>query len=338
MSIRKPQEIENQPSREGVGFPFPEGLVLDLNTSHFEDMACVAPQWDQEYLKLGKQPFNGRLFVIHSARVQTGIISWNPGILIRGSTPPRSFTFALVLSREGRTSFQGAELEEGCIVVLKPGMEFEFSAVGKCKILVVGVEQELLQGQVRARWGHDRLMADGRDRLSVQNSLRQGSFGTIWETMLAEVGRQREHFANPDFARGFEHTIVDRLLGDARVVPSPTSGPRRYEIARKAKEYLFEHIADSISIGELCEAVNANERSLLLGFREVFGISPKLYLKSLRLNRVRQDLRRAPEETRVTDIAFRWGFTHLSRFAADYRQMFGEYPHETKKNRVRAFL
>lgn len=332
MSIRKPQKIANEQGIGGGSLAFPAGLVLDLNTNHFEDMASVAPKWDQEYLKLGKEPFSGRLLVIHSARVQMGIISWNPGILIRGSAPPQAFTFALVLAKEGPTSFQGTELRENCIVVLQPRGEFEFSAVGKCKVLVVGVEQDLLQSHVLACWGSHRLMTDGRDRLVVKNSFQQRSFNTIWEMMLAEIGRRRDRLANPNFSYSFEHNVLEQLLTNSHLVPSHGSGPHCYQAARKAKEYLFDHITDPVSIRELCEAVNASERSLLSGFRQVFGISPKLYLKSLRLNRVRQDLRKATEETRITDIAFRWGLTHLSRFAADYRQMFGEYPHETLRS------
>jgi AraC family ethanolamine operon transcriptional activator len=32
----------------------------------------------------------------------------------------------------------------------------------------------------------------------------------------------------------------------------------------------------------------------------------------------------------VGDVAARWGFWHLSRFAADYRQHFGELPSATR--------
>jgi len=31
----------------------------------------------------------------------------------------------------------------------------------------------------------------------------------------------------------------------------------------------------------------------------------------------------------LSDIAARWGFWHLSHFAADYKSMFGELPSET---------
>ena len=36
-----------------------------------------------------------------------------------------------------------------------------------------------------------------------------------------------------------------------------------------------------------------------------------------------------PEDTRVTDIAMRWGFQHLGRFCQIYKRRFGETPTAT---------
>jgi AraC-like DNA-binding protein len=50
----------------------------------------------------------------------------------------------------------------------------------------------------------------------------------------------------------------------------------------------------------------------------------------MRLERVRDELRSLdPTEATVTEIAYRWGFWHLGRFAARYRARFGEMPSET---------
>ena len=47
-------------------------------------------------------------------------------------------------------------------------------------------------------------------------------------------------------------------------------------------------------------------------------------------NVVRRDLRQgSASDTRVGDVAAKWGFWHLGRFAGDYKAMFGELPSET---------
>jgi AraC-like DNA-binding protein len=51
------------------------------------------------------------------------------------------------------------------------------------------------------------------------------------------------------------------------------------------------------------------------------------YLRAIRLQGAREDLTNARgRDLRVTDVAMRWGFEHLGRFALAYRDFFGELP------------
>ncbi len=84
------------------------------------------------------------------------------------------------------------------------------------------------------------------------------------------------------------------------------------------------------SIVEICAHVGVSQRTLQYGFRELLQMTPVAYLRTLRLNRVRVELRApSPVGQTVTGTATRWGFLHLGKFAQDYRQMFGESPKET---------
>ena len=48
------------------------------------------------------------------------------------------------------------------------------------------------------------------------------------------------------------------------------------------------------------------------------------------MNRVRAELASAdPASTTITQVAMRFGFLHLGRFAGDYRRLFGVAPSET---------
>jgi len=47
----------------------------------------------------------------------------------------------------------------------------------------------------------------------------------------------------------------------------------------------------------------------------------------LRLNAVRKELQLAdPTDTNISDIAFKYGFTHMSYFANEYKKMFSALP------------
>lgn len=85
----------------------------------------------------------------------------------------------------------------------------------------------------------------------------------------------------------------------------------------------------------LAAVAQVGVRRLQEGFREHVGMSPTAYLREVRLVRVREELRRGAGELRdagaptVGEIAYRWGFAHLGRFAAAYRARFGESPSQT---------
>ena len=65
----------------------------------------------------------------------------------------------------------------------------------------------------------------------------------------------------------------------------------------------------------------------------MLDINPVAYIRTMRLNGVRRELKMAnPHTDTVQDIAARWGFWHLSHFCTDYRLMFGELPSATLRH------
>jgi transcriptional regulator GlxA family with amidase domain len=83
-------------------------------------------------------------------------------------------------------------------------------------------------------------------------------------------------------------------------------------------------------VAELAAASSTSVRSLQESFRRSLGTSPMKYLRDLRLEQVHKELVAAePGPVTVTEVATRWGFVHLGRFAAAYRQRFTERPSDT---------
>jgi len=104
----------------------------------------------------------------------------------------------------------------------------------------------------------------------------------------------------------------------------------RRRVVDKAREYLLSHRDGPVSVADLCAVTAVSRRTLQYCFREVLGVRPVYYLRALRLAGVRRELKACgTRRTSVGDVAARWGFWHLSHFAADYRKMFGELPSET---------
>ena len=88
-----------------------------------------------------------------------------------------------------------------------------------------------------------------------------------------------------------------------------------------------------IRIADICRAMGISPRALGRAFRAIHDTSPSRYLCGLRLVAARQALLSADagRET-VTHIALRFGFRELGRFAALYRDKFGESPSATLRH------
>jgi AraC-like DNA-binding protein/tetratricopeptide (TPR) repeat protein len=79
----------------------------------------------------------------------------------------------------------------------------------------------------------------------------------------------------------------------------------------------------------LARACNVTPRTLQRHFREFLGQSPTEVLRDIRLDRVRRELLLGRDNVTVSDLATRFGFTHLGRFSTWYRVRFDETPAAT---------
>ena len=85
-------------------------------------------------------------------------------------------------------------------------------------------------------------------------------------------------------------------------------------------------------IPELCRAVGVEPRQLRRACQAILGVTPVSHLNSLRLSEVRRMLStRNGAASTITEVASRFGFHELGRFAAAYRAAFGEHPSETRQ-------
>jgi AraC family transcriptional regulator, ethanolamine operon transcriptional activator len=140
----------------------------------------------------------------------------------------------------------------------------------------------------------------------------------------------------PDAARLQNH-LLQAVLQIAAVpeednVPSHDERRRALQIGRAARTFVDDRVdADVLpTVVDICMALGVSERTLQYAFRDYVGMSPVAYLRVCRLNRVRAELASAhPAGTTVTQVAMRFGFLHLGRFAGDYKRLFGMTPSQT---------
>lgn len=142
-----------------------------------------------------------------------------------------------------------------------------------------------------------------------------------------------EIIADPGAARGLEQTLLEAMvdcLGHQEERQTTFAQRQHAIVTRRFRRVVEENAEESLYIPEICKAIGVSERTLRMCCQEGLGMGPKRYLLLRRLHLARQALRQAaPDAASVTDIATRYGFWQLGRFAVEYHNLFGESPSAT---------
>jgi AraC-like DNA-binding protein len=132
-----------------------------------------------------------------------------------------------------------------------------------------------------------------------------------------------EHGILTSLLLGQRHNYTDAIFS-ARALPAPRVVRRVVDLIESAPDTAF-------TVADLAECAGVSERSLHAAFRRQLGTSPMAYVRRRRLEQAHDELLCIDPAggVRVTDVALRHGFTHTGRFAAAYRERFGEPPSAT---------
>lgn len=207
---------------------------------------------------------------------------------------------------------------------------------GDCRLLAVKIDRAALETQL-ARM----LDAPVGSPIALGHQLNQSHGpGRTWTNMVRTIaadalGATHGLTQNPLLAEPLQEALLRGLLlasdhpyRDRLATPGgPCPAPRAI---RQAVDVLRSHPEQPITIAKLADITGVSERALQAGFQRYVGISPTTYLRQVRLDRAHEELRQAdPDQTTVADVAHRWGFTHLGRFAGSYRARHGISPSQT---------
>ncbi len=220
----------------------------------------------------------------------------------------------------------------GAVISAGPFMDMDFGP--DTNRLVVRFQENRLKEHLAAFLGHEI-----RERIVFKipfplNSPGARAFQSLTSELLQKIDDNASLLQSPVVADQYEqllmsvllesqyHNYWDELHDDA--------SPAAPYYVKRALSYLHEHADEAITMETLVEQSGVSARSLYAGFRNFQNASPMAVLKSERLHRARADLLAAdPAHITVTEIATKWHFFHLGRFAADYRKAFGEAPSAT---------
>lgn len=298
------------------------------------DHAAALSRWDQQYEQVSAGRFEGRLEELWLGPVQVFRESTARAVLQRGAPCPRTLTLATpVGDGPNEAWFCGRRVGAGQTFGLVAHHEFELATRGAFDIVAVGVQREHLDAYGERVDGVPFLGALASNE--VLDGARPGDdrLRNLLLATLAAVRAAPQLLEQAAARQAMADALCDGLMARfgalvPAAVAADTTATTRQRVVREARRYMHAHADAPITVPDLCAALHVSRRTLQYSFQDVLQMSPVAYLRALRLNGVRRALKRGGDEP-VADRAARWGFWHLSRFAADYKHLFGELPSQT---------
>lgn len=323
----------SQPHRATLGT-----VAVRVSDTHDADeqAACLA-DWGQCYEQMSHGSFDGHFESYRFDGVELFREEINQVVQQYGRSQAGTMTMAALLGSHEHGRFCGAPVGPDHHLFLRGGKEFHFRTPQRVALAAVTVDLEAF-GSYCQRVGE--LPPPGA---CVDNGLVRSGDHDELGSVLTSLMQSIRH--TPDMLR---HTTLRRCLAEglhstllAACHPTEaaskdlTACTRQY-VVNKARDYMREHVDEPITVSDLCAHIRVSRRTLQYAFQDELGTNPARYLRNMRLNGARREIRRQTDErTPVADIAARWGFWHPSRFAAEYRSLFGELPSATLKAAVR---
>ncbi|WP_134727516.1 AraC family transcriptional regulator [Amycolatopsis nivea] len=223
----------------------------------------------------------------------------------------------------------------GRAAVLTPTEESSMRWSADCAQLAVKVSRQVVERTVEGVLG---CPPDEAVHFSIGFDLADGP-GRNWLRAVMLLRDAVDSDAPDLVLRPLEELVVGQLLA---AQPNNFSDRLLRGAARPARPRLLSRVVDVIdadpaaahTVSDLARVAGTSVRSLQAAFAEHLGLTPMEYLRRVRLSRAHEDLQNAEpgDGLSVADIAFRWGFGHVPRFAAAYRERYGQLPSQTLRD------
>lgn len=231
----------------------------------------------------------------------------------------------------------GTDLRQGMSFTVMPEgiSEFMLRAGSRITVLLVPVERlrakfaalEPHQGEIPARLLSLFMLSQGKAARELAET-----FERVRERLLhADPADADDALGEEDAGLLLERHLRAGLSAPAEDRPQCTRGRRtHYLIVQRVEQFMRANMRHDIYLNEMCNTAGASERALRYAFDDLLGVSPNRYLSMLRLCTACRSLSLSDASRRsVKSVALSCGLWDLSRFADNYRRVFGELPSDT---------
>lgn len=298
--------------------------------NNIEDFIARKSRFINQCYQVDKGPFWGKTEVLYDSAITFTRRTINCTVLERGRAPNnlRGFTF-----HSGNNTFirSGVSFSAGDISVSCSGDAFiTFIRAGCAYHSLMVIDQFAKKLLTKKEWSIYQQI-NARDRSVVvkksaqhpgivkllNNTLDALANGSLVDTDTQSIN-DIQTLLLQKLVKMIEQADVEKLRSNAT-----------HRLLYKASKIVLDTRIKAIAVEELAKRIGTSRRNLEHVFQSNLGISPKQFILSVRMNRIRKDLLNKINVS-ATGVAKHYGITHLGHFSKAYKNLFNELPNETR--------
>ena len=235
-----------------------------------------------------------------------------------------------------RTIFDGHLAQPNDIAVLPPSSHFSAATSGPCQWFSISLPIGLF-GTFATRFKRKDLKWIEKDKCIISTAPELAK--SLTAELVKTITRLRNRATS---SAGIESPLLNALIAAIAGASKKTSLSENTKASKNIMRKVLEHVRcndwQSPRISDLARIAGKPERTLRRAFNQQLGIGPARYIKLRQLNTFRRALRSSLDRKHtITKIMREFGVSEFGRFAAEYRDLFGESPSKTRRRYLQGF-
>jgi len=301
--------------------------------------SVAGSEFHHSQLSPGKLTAN--LWAMQNHRTSLLAVKYNQALRVFGRTPGDGYPLVLFPGYgKGEGYINGRELSAQSIAMWELNGEIDALLPAGFECIVLKMPDELLHKVA------EEMTIPDAELLPKEGPMNEGDPAALKRltNYSRTLFKKAEMTQDTGAAVLSEDAEEDLIAGYLSCLVQSTDRPpvdrwrKRYQIARKADEYLRVNLHRSVTVAEVCRELQVSRRLLHYAMVDVYQTPPIQYHIRLRLQYARQMLLTLPNRLTILEVALRSGFANAGYFSIYYKALFGESPSATRGVCVRQTL
>lgn len=303
---------------------------VQARTQDFDEQATLLEGWHQHYAQLSSGHFEGSIVELLFDEITLFAESTSHALFQRGKLEGGMCAVGIPLRVNEAGTFCGETMRVGTAHIFSGMNGFEFYSPPRLVMGGIVAPESALPEWLRGKPSNEH------SRLKPVAQEVMASAGQFLSMVFVFCKQRPALLQSENFRRqlrsGVLCCLMDILEDGEHPEAAGMTPQKRWNLVRQAREMLHDARDTGLDIEQLCRELGVSRRTLQYSFQEQVGMNPVAYLRTQRLNGVRQMLKQGQN---VTDAATAWGFWHFGHFSQEYKKLFGELPSDTMRRYTR---